>query len=151
MERTLCLVKPDGVQRGLMGEVISRFERKGLQIVGVKMQRISAELAAKHYAAHLEKPFYPTLVEHITSGPVLALAVEGHRAVEVVRSLIGKTDPAAAMTGTIRGDFGLTMSRNIVHAADSVEAAAYEIALYFTPAELLTYDQALHNWIFRED
>lgn len=151
MERTLCLVKPDGVQRGLIGEVVLRLERKGLQIVGMKMLNISAELAAKHYEAHGGKSFYPTLVEHITSGPVVALAVQGHRAVEVVRSLNGKTDPALAMVGTIRGDFGLTMSRNIVHAADSVEAATYEISLYFKPEELISYDQALYKWIFRED
>ena len=151
MERTLCLVKPDGVQRGLIGEVVARFERKGLQIVGIKMLTISEELAAKHYLAHHGKPFYAALVEHITSGPVVALTVQGHRAVEVVRSINGKTDPALAMMGTIRGDFGLTMSRNIVHAADSVEAATYEISLYFNEEDLISYDQALFKWIFRED
>jgi len=139
------------VQRGLIGEVVARFERKGLQIVGIKMLTISEELAAKHYLAHHGKPFYAALVEHITSGPVVALTVQGHRAVEVVRSINGKTDPALAMMGTIRGDFGLTMSRNIVHAADSVEAATYEISLYFNEEDLISYDQALFKWIFRED
>jgi len=151
LERTLCLVKPDGVQRGLVGEVISRLEKKGLKIAGLKMLMIDHALAAVHYEAHVGKHFYPALVEHITSAPVVALAVEGYRAVATVRSLIGNTDPAIAATGTIRGDFGLAMSRNIVHAADSVEAAARELALYFSPAELMPYQQALFGWIFREN
>jgi len=151
MERTLCLVKPDGVQRALIGEVISRFERKGLKIVGLKMLWISPTLAAKHYEAHVAKSFYPKLLDCITSGPVVALVVEGHKAIGVVRSLIGNTDPSMASTGTIRGDFGLTMGRNIVHAADSIEAAAREVGLYFRPDELVSYEQTLFEWIFRED
>ena len=151
MERTLCLIKPDAVQRGLMGEVISRVERKGLQVVGMKLLTVSPELAALHYAEHEGKHFYGKLVEYITSGPVVALCVQGHRAVGVLRSLIGKTDPAEAQTGTIRGDFGLTKGRNLVHAADSPEAAAREIALYFTPEELASYEQALLAWVYRDD
>jgi len=151
MERTLCLVKPDGVQRALIGEVISRFERKGLKIVGLKMLWITPDMAAQHYEAHVAKSFYPKLLDCITSGPVVALVVEGHKAVTVVRNLIGNTDPSVASTGTIRGDFGLTMGRNIVHAADSVDAAAKEISLYFSPEELVCYEQTLFGWIFRED
>jgi len=151
MERTLCLIKPDAVQRGLMGEVISRIERKGFQVVGMKLLTVTPELAALHYAEHEGKHFYVKLVEYITSGPVVALCVQGHRAVGVLRSLIGKTDPAEAQTGTIRGDFGLSKGRNLVHAADSPEAAAREIALYFAPEELTSREQALLAWIYRDD
>jgi len=151
MERTLCLVKPDGVHRGLIGEVVTRLESKGLQIVGLKMLTVSPELAAQHYAEHVTKPFYPKLVEYITSGPIVAICVEGHRAVGVLRSLIGKTDPAEALPGTIRGDFGLCKGRNIVHASDSSDAALREIALYFTADEIITTSSPLHEWIFRED
>jgi len=151
MERTLCLIKPDAVHRGLMGEVISRIERKGLQIVAMKLLTVSPALAARHYAEHEGKHFYVKLVEHITGGPVVALCVRGHRAVSVLRSLVGKTDPADASTGTIRGDFGLCKGRNLVHAADSLEAAAREVALYFTPEELASYEHALLEWVHRDD
>ncbi|KAF0195506.1 MAG: nucleoside-diphosphate kinase [Bacillota bacterium] len=151
MERTLCLIKPDGVQRYLIGEVINRIERKGLQIVGLKMLVLSPELAAQHYAEHVSKPFYSKLVEYITSGPIVALCVQGHRSVTVLRSILGKTDPAEAAPGTIRGDLGLTKGRNIVHASDSVEAAEKEIRLYFNNSELISSKLALLDWIFRED
>lgn len=151
MERTLCLVKPDGVQRHLIGEVINRLERKGLQIVGLKMLLVSPELAGQHYAEHSGKPFYPKLIEYITSGPVVAMCIEGHRAVTVLRSLLGKTDPAEAAPGTIRGDFGLCKGRNLVHASDSCDAAKKEISLFFTECELVVYNPALNPWIFRED
>jgi nucleoside-diphosphate kinase len=145
------MVKPDGVQRGLIGEVIARIERKGLQVVGMKLLTVTPELAALHYAEHEGKVFYPKLIEYITAGPVVALVVEGHRAVGVLRSLVGKTDPAEAQTGTIRGDFGLCKGRNLVHAADSIDAAKREIALYFAADDLVTYDQALLAWVHRDD
>ena len=151
MERTLCLVKPDGVHRHLIGEVISRVERKGLQIVGLKLLNVSSDLAAEHYAEHSAKPFYPQLIEYITSGPVVAMCVEGSRAVQILRSLLGKTDPAEAALGTIRGDFGLCKGRNIAHASDSVAAAEREINLYFHADELVSTKMALCDWIFRED
>lgn len=151
MERTLCLVKPDGVHRQLIGEVINRIERKGLQIVGLKLVSVSLNLAAEHYAEHRSKPFYPQLIEYITSGPVVAICVEGHRSVSILRSLLGKTDPAEAAIGTIRGDFGLCKGRNIAHASDSVTAAGREINLYFNAVELVSTKTALYDWIFRED
>jgi len=151
VERTLCLVKPDGVHRRLIGEVIGRIERKGLQIVGLKLLKVTPELAAEHYAEHSAKPFYPQLIEYITSGPVVAMCVEGSRSVAILRSLLGKTDPAEASLGTIRGDFGLCKGRNIAHASDSVTAAEREINLYFNAAELVSMKLALYDWIFRED
>ncbi len=145
-ERTLVLVKPDGVQRGLAGEIISRFERKGLKIVGLKLVQVTEELAAKHYEAHREKPFYPPLVEFITSSPVVALALEGDNAIAVVRALMGPTNPADAPAGTIRGDFGLAVTMNLVHGSDSPEAAARELALFFAPEELLDYTLDTGRW-----
>jgi len=145
-ERTLVLVKPDGVQRGLTGEIISRFERKGLKIVGLKLVQVTEELAARHYEAHREKPFYPPLVEFITSSPVVAMALEGDNAIAVVRTLMGPTDPAAAPPGTIRGDFGLAVTMNLVHGSDSAEAAARELALFFRPEELLDYTLDTARW-----
>lgn len=151
MERTLCLIKPDAVQRGLVGELIARLERKGLQIIGIKMLRLSRELAALHYAEHQGKAFYPKLIEGIVSGPIVALCVQGYRAVSVLRSIVGKTDPAEAATGTVRGDFGLCKGRNLVHAADGIEAAKREIALYFSENEVIDFNWALYEWIYRED
>lgn len=151
MERTLCLIKPDGVQRGLIGEVIKRIERKGLTVCGLKMVKVSDSLAAEHYAEHNGKPFYPKLIEYITSGPVVALCVTGHRSITVLRTIVGKTDPAEAAPGTMRGDFGLCKGRNLVHASDSAAAAEREIALFFAPEELYATDMALSQWIFRED
>ncbi len=150
MERTFVMVKPDGVQRGLIGEVISRLERKGLKIVAMKMLWISEELAKEHYAEHKEKPFFANLVSYITSGPVVAMVVEGRDAVKVVRKLVGATNPAEADPGTIRGDFGLDIGRNVVHASDSLASAEREIALFFSEDEILSYKRADEDWIYEE-
>lgn len=139
VERTLVLVKPDGVKRGLVGEVLQRFERKGLKIVAARLQAVSPELASRHYAEHAAKPFYPGLVQHITSGPVLALAVEGRSAISVVRLLIGATNPQTAAPGTIRGDLGLAVTPNLVHASDSPASAERELGLYFTASDYAAY------------
>lgn len=150
MERTFVMVKPDGVQRGLVGEVISRLERKGLKIVAMKMLWIKRELAENHYAEHREKPFFSSLVEYITSGPVVAMVVEGRNAVKVVRSLVGATNPAEAAVGTIRGDFGLDVGRNIVHASDSLQSAEREISLFFDEKEIIDYERIDESWIYEE-
>ncbi|MGH9194691.1 MAG: nucleoside-diphosphate kinase [Acidimicrobiia bacterium] len=131
MERTLVLVKPDGVRRGLIGEVVSRLENKRLRILSMQMLTVDQELANRHYAEHTEKPFFAELVEFITSGPVVALAVEGEEAVSVVRGLMGATDPKKAAPGTIRGDFGLEITENIVHGSDSPASANAELDLFF--------------------
>jgi nucleoside-diphosphate kinase len=141
VERTLFIVKPDGVRRGLVGELVGRLERKGLKLVAAKTLRITPELAQRHYAEHQGKPFYPALIQHLTSGPVVALAVEGRSAVAVVRLLIGATNPQTAAPGTVRGDLALGITPNLVHASDSLEAAARELALYFVPDELLAYSR----------
>jgi nucleoside-diphosphate kinase len=135
--RTFVMVKPDGVRRGLVGTVIARFEQKGLRLVGLKLLAVTPELAAQHYAEHREKPFYPELVQFITSGPVVAMVFEGRDAVTVARTIMGATDPVKAAPGTIRGDFGLAITENIVHGSDSAESAEREIGLYFTPQELV--------------
>ncbi|MBX5466643.1 MAG: nucleoside-diphosphate kinase [Firmicutes bacterium] len=137
MALTFLMVKPDGVRRGLVGEVVRRVEAKGLRLKALKMMRVAPELAAQHYAEHRDKPFYPELIRFITSGPVVAMAVEGREAVGVVRALMGATDPVKAAPGTIRGDFGLDLTENVVHGSDSPEAAAREIALYFRAEELV--------------
>ena len=147
MERTLVLVKPDGVQRGLAGRVISRLEEKGLQLVGMKMVRVSEELAHRHYAAHEGKAFFPGLVEFITSSPIVAVVVEGKGAIEVVRRLMGETDPLKAAPGTIRGDYGLDIGHNLIHGSDSAEAAEREIVLFFSAGEVLDYSRELEPWI----
>ncbi|MGY1740052.1 MULTISPECIES: nucleoside-diphosphate kinase [unclassified Blastococcus] len=130
-ERTLVLVKPDGVARGLVGEVISRLEAKGLRLVAAELRTLSRETAEEHYGEHRERPFFPSLVEFITGGPLLALVVEGPRAIEAFRALAGATDPVKAAPGTIRGDFALEVQSNIVHGSDSPESAAREVALFF--------------------
>jgi len=130
-ERTLVLVKPDGVRRGLAGEVISRFERLGLKLVAMRLLRVHEELASRHYAEHVDKPFYPELVSFITSGEVVAMVLEGESAINTVRKLMGPTDPADAPPGTIRGDYGLEITENIVHGSDGPESAVREIALFF--------------------
>lgn len=135
-ETTLVLVKPDGVRRGLVGEVLGRIERKTLTLAGVRMLEVDEPLARRHYVAHLEKPFFPELLEFITSGPVVAVAVQGEKAVSIVRTLMGTTDPKQAAPGTIRGDFCSVLTENLVHGSDSVESAEYELGLYFP--ELLT-------------
>lgn len=131
MDRTLVLVKPDGVRRGLIGEVISRIEAKKLQIIDMRMLIVDRELSQQHYAEHLEKPFYPELEEFITSGPIVAMAVQGKEAVAVVRALMGTTDPKKAAPGTLRRDFGLEVTENIVHGSDSPESAKRELDLFF--------------------
>ena len=150
MERTFVMVKPDGVQRGLVGEVISRLERKGLKSVAVNMFWIKRELAENHYAEHREKPFFSALVDYITSGPVVAMVVEGRNAVKVVRNLVGATNPVEAAVGTIRGDFGLDVGRNIVHASDSLQSADREISLFFDEKEIVEYERADESWIYEE-
>ncbi len=142
VERTLVLVKPDGVERGLVGEIVGRLERKGLSIVAARLLRVPPELAARHYAEHHGKPFYPGLIEHITSGPVLALAVEGRSAISVVRLLVGATNPQTAAPGTIRGDLALAVTPNLVHASDAPATAERELALYFRPEDVVAYRRA---------
>ncbi|ADC64789.1 Nucleoside-diphosphate kinase [Ferroglobus placidus DSM 10642] len=150
MERTFVMVKPDGVKRGLIGEVIKRIEQKGLKIVAMKMMEVSKELAEKHYAEHKEKPFFQSLISYITSGPVVAMVVEGKEAVKVMRNLVGKTNPIEASPGTIRGDFAMDIGRNIVHASDSLESAEREISLFFNEEEILSYERADEKWIYEE-
>lgn len=139
VERTLVLVKPDGVRRGLVGEIVGRFERKGLKLVAAKLLNVAPETAEKHYAEHRGKPFYPGLLQHITSAPVVALALEGRSAIAVVRLVIGATNPQQAQPGTVRGDLALAVTPNLVHASDSAESAARELALYFAPQEYVRY------------
>jgi nucleoside-diphosphate kinase len=146
MQRTLVLCKPDTVQRGLVGRVVSRFEEKGLKLVGIKMLRVDEALAGRHYAEHVEKPFYADLLAFITASPIVALAVEGDNAVEVVRNLMGVTNPQKAGSGTIRGDFGLNLTMNLVHGSDSLASAQREVALFFAPEELHDYEIALRKW-----
>ncbi len=147
MERTLVLLKPDAVQRRLVGTILSRIEAKGLKIVGMKLLRVSPDLAARHYAEHVGKPFYGELVSFITSAPVVALVVEGPRAIEAMRTLMGKTNPFDAAPGTIRGDFGLSVGMNLVHGSDSPSSAAREIPLFFAPEEILDYPLADSPWL----
>ena len=147
MERTLIIVKPEGVQRGLIGEVIARFERKGLKVVGLKLMQIPRETAEKHYAEHVGKPFYEGLVAHITSSPVVVGVLEGPDAVSVARTMMGVTNPTQAAPGTIRGDYGLDIGLNIIHGSDGQEAAQREISIFFAPAELVSYDRAADRWV----
>lgn len=147
-ETTLIIIKPDGLQRRLVGEVIGRFERKGLVLRGLKLMRITGELADKHYAEHTSKPFYKGLRAFITSGPVVVAAISGKNAIAVGRTLVGSTDAGAAAPGTIRGDLGLSKSHNVVHASDGPEAAQREIALYFGPGELHGAEMADHPWVY---
>ena len=137
MERTFIMVKPNGVARGLVGEVVARFERRGLVLRALKLMRIPRELAERHYAEHREKPFFDELVEFITSGPVVAMVWEGNEAIGVARTMMGATDPVKAAPGTIRGDFATVMAENVVHGSDGSESAAREIGLFFTAGELV--------------
>ncbi len=148
MERTLVIVKPDGVQRGLIGPIITRLEQRGLKIVGLKMMQITPELARKHYAIHEGKPFFDGLIRYITSSPVVVMVVEGKKAIEVVRATMGATNPVAATPGTIRADYALEIGRNLVHGSDGPETAKTEIALFFKPEELLDYSRDTDKWIF---
>jgi len=151
MERTLLLLKPDALQRGLAGRILARFEEKGIKIAGLKVMRITEELAARHYAPHKEKPFYPGLVEYMTSAPVVAAVLEAPRVIDVTRKLMGATFAWKAEPGTIRGDFGNSTSFNLVHGSDSPEAAQKEIALFFRDDELCEYDRSLDGWLISED
>ena len=146
-EQTLVLVKPDGVQRGLIGTIINRLENRGLKIIGLKFLQLTDDLAHRHYAPHKDKPFFPSLVNFITSGPITAIVLEGENAVEAVRQLMGITDPIKASPGTIRGDFGLNIGKNLIHGSDSPESAAYEISIYFQPEELTKWNWIHEDWI----
>ncbi len=148
MERTFFAIKPDGVGRGLVGEVLQRLERKGLRLVGLKLMRVSPDLAQRHYEAHKEKPFFAGLVSFITSGPIVATVWEGRDAVSVVRALMGATDPAKSAPGTLRGDYGLSISSNLVHGSDGPEAAEREISLFFRPDELVGEARPEESWIY---
>jgi nucleoside-diphosphate kinase len=151
LERTLILVKPDGVQRKLIGTVISRIENKGLNIVAMKMLQVTPELSKQHYAEHVSKPFYPELESFITSAPVVALVVEGPEAVSVMRTLMGKTNGRESAPGTIRGDFGASRQMNLIHGSDSPESAQREIGIYFTDAEICSYDAVLTPQCWADD
>ena len=148
LERTLVLVKPDGVQRGLIGEIITRLERRGLRLVGAKFLQVSLELAETHYAVHKGKPFYDGLIAYITSAPVMAMVWEGPNAVVAVRQTMGATRPTEAAPGSVRHDFGLEVGRNLTHASDSVENGQAEVALWFSDQELVNWGRALDPWIF---
>jgi len=148
MERTLVIVKPDGVQRHLVGQIIARFEQKGLKIAGLKMMRISKSLAERHYAVHKGKKFYDSLIQFITSSPVVVAALEGKGAIAIVRKMLGKTFGSDAEPGTIRGDFAVSNSFNLVHGSDGAETAQMELALFFKPEELMEYEVADREWIY---
>ena len=148
MERTYLMVKPDGVQRGLCGEIVSRFEKKGLKLVAMKLMVIPKEVAENHYGEHKGKPFFPSLISYITSGPVLAMVWEGEDAVSVCRNMMGKTNPKESAPGTIRGDYGMQVGMNIIHGSDSVESAERESSIFFRPEELVSYDKTIQSWIY---
>jgi len=147
MERTFLMVKPDGVQRGLIGEIVKRFEQKGFQLVACKLMTVSREMAEKHYAEHKGRPFYEELVQFITSGPVLAMVWQGDQVIALARKMIGKTNTLEAEPGTIRGDFAVHTGRNIIHGSDSPENAEREIAIFFEPHEIVSYEKAVQTWI----
>ena len=147
VERTLVLVKPDGVQRQLVGRILARYEERGLKIVGLKLVHVDRELAERHYAVHKGKPFFEGLVAFITSGPLVALALEAPNAIGLVRTMNGATKPGEAAPGTIRGDLAVEMSQNLVHASDGPESAATELAIWFTPGELLGFDREIDRWV----
>ncbi len=147
VQRSLILVKPDAVQRGLVGTLLGRLEARGLKLIGLKLMRVDEALARKHYAEHVEKPFFPGLLAFITGSPVVAAVVEGPNAVDAVRATMGATDPIAAAPGTLRGDFSLEIGRNLVHGSDSPEAGEREVALFFSPAELLPWERDTDRWI----
>lgn len=148
MERTLVLVKPDGVQRGLVGEVISRLERRGLRLVAAKFMQVSQELAGTHYGIHKGKPFYDGLIAYITSAPVMAMVWEGPNAVAAVRQTMGATRPTEAAPGSLRHDFALEIGRNLTHASDTAENGEKEVALWFKPEELVNWSRAVDAWVF---
>ena len=147
MGRSLVLLKPDAVQRGLVGDLISRIERRGLKLVAAKLMRVDQELAHRHYAPHVGKPFFEGLIDFITSSPVVAMVVEGERVIEIVRAIMGATDPVEANPGTVRGDFAVSIGPNLIHGSDSPEEAAREIDLFFLPQEVLAYERDIDRWI----
>lgn len=147
MERTYLMVKPDGVQRGLIGEIVGRFERKGLKLIGAKLMIVSRERAERHYAEHKGKDFYEDLLQFITAGPVFAMVWEGDQAIALCRAMIGKTNALEAAPGTIRSDYAIHTRYNLIHGADSIESATREIANFFEPEELLAYDKVIQEWI----
>jgi len=150
MEKTFVMLKPDVLQRGLSGEIIDRLEKRGLKPVAMKMMSISREMAEEHYEEHKDKPFFGELVNFITSAPVIAMVWEGQGAVQLVRNMMGKTDPREALPGTIRGDYGIFMGNNIIHGSDSLQSAAREIALFFNENELISYKRDIDRWIYGE-
>ncbi len=147
MEKTLIIIKPDGVERALIGPIITRFEQHGLKVVGLKMMQVSDELARKHYAIHAGKPFFLPLIEYIISAPVVVIALEGPEAVQIARNTIGATKPSEATPGSIRGDFGIMIGRNLVHGSDSPENGTAEITLWFAESELIDYQRGIDRWI----
>lgn len=147
VQTTLVLIKPDGLQRGLAGEIIARLERRGLQLVGMKLMQVDQTLAHRHYEAHGERPFFPGLVQFITASPVVALAVRGPNSVELVRQTMGATNPAAAAPGTVRGDLGIDIGRNLIHGSDSAEAAEREVGLFFAAGEIIEWERSAEGWI----
>ncbi|MCH7652880.1 MAG: nucleoside-diphosphate kinase [Chloroflexi bacterium] len=147
MDRTLVLLKPDAVQRGLAGEIINRLERRGLKLAAMKMLLVTEELAHRHYADHVGKPFFAGLVKFITSSPIVAMVIEGENAVDVVRNTMGVTSPSDAAPGTIRGDLALTIGANLIHGSDSAESAKREIGLFFSPDEVIDYTRDVDSWI----
>jgi len=148
MERTYLMIKPDGVQRGLVGEIVTRFEKKGLKLVAAKLMTISKETAETHYAEHKGKKFFPSLIAYITSGPVFAMVLEGENAVSVCRNMMGKTNPQDSAPGTIRGDYCMVTGLNIIHGSDSPESAAREISIFFKPEELVSYNRTADKWLY---
>lgn len=148
MEKTFLMIKPDGVQRNLIGPIVSRLENKGFKIVGAKLMQVSEDLAKTHYQEHEERPFFGELVDFITSGPVFAMVLEGENVISTARLVVGSTNPQEAAPGTIRGDFGLTVGKNIIHGSDSPESAEREINLFFDEAEILNYDLINKEWIY---
>ncbi len=151
LERTLVLVKPDGVQRALIGTIVARFEATGMKFVGMKLMQVSGDLASRHYAEHEGKPFYAGLVSYITSAPVVALCLEGPNAIAITRKLMGATSPNEADPGTIRGDFGVEISRNLVHGSANSDDAAREVGLFFSDEELIDYPRSNDEWIVSDD
>jgi len=148
MEKTFVMLKPDAIQRNLVGEIISRFEKRGLKLVAMKMLLIDREMAHQHYGEHKGKPFFNELVNFITSGPTIAMIWEGEQAVKVVRKMMGSTDPQEALPGTIRGDYGLFTGKNIIHGSDSLESAQREISLFFLEEEIVTYHKNIDTWVY---
>jgi nucleoside-diphosphate kinase len=148
MEKTFLMVKPDGVQRNLVGDIVQRFEKKGFKLAGAKLMMVTNELAQEHYGEHKERPFFGELVDFITSGPVFAMVWEGENVISTARHMMGKTNPSEAAPSTIRGDYGVTVGKNIIHGSESPESAEREISLFFDESELITYDKADNNWIY---